>query len=149
MAMIFVTPFASASVEVTTNRPFGTLLSTKTPTLVISAVSVSRLFRSNLNQERFDNYLQTTGPDYVLKVQEPGRAQRIIELLGALNCTEASSLDHADFRYRVEVQQAGRTFATLYIDAFGKLLYEGRLWQPKDNDWLHQVWKVIETDVLK
>jgi hypothetical protein len=149
MVMIFVTLLTRASGEVTTSRPLGALLSTKTPTLVISAVSVRRLFRSNLNQERFDNYLQTAGPDYVLKVQEPGRAQELIGLLGALNFTEASSPDNADLRYRVEVQQAGEPFATIYIGAFGELVYEGRRWQPKANDWLHQLWKVIETDVLK
>ena len=120
------------------------------PVVVISVVSSHRLFRTNLNLDRFEEYLQTSGSDYVLRISAPGPIRQFTQLMTSLELAESGDADRMDLRYRIDLEDRGEPLFRFYVGAFGEILHEGRAYDLKsENSWLRRAWEILETDVLR
>lgn len=117
------------------------------PRLVVSVVSVQKMFRATLTPNRFEEHLKAPGPDYVLHVVSPERVKRIAHLIASLKLSETGTGERIDIRYKFEFTSAGTQPLTFLVGRGGDLVYEGKALHPQENDqWLATFWSYADKD---
>jgi hypothetical protein len=125
-------------------------LDAKPVSLVVSVISSRNFIRTNLNKDRFEQYLETTGPDYVVRINSAGMVGDARKLLEGLEFTDGGDPEKLDIRYRLDFEDQGRRIQTLYVGAFGEVLSDRRALRPRPSDhWIRKFWGMIEADVVK
>lgn len=115
--------------------------------LVIEAVSVQKLFRANLNEARFGDYLSRTGADYVIRIVDRGRSQRLITRFQGLELAAGGDPDRMDLRIQISFEAQGELLKRIYVDGFGGVLCQGKRFTVKgEASWLQAVFQEIATD---
>ena len=125
-------------------------LATRERSVVVEAISARKLFRTNLDQERFENYLQTSGPDYVLRITTSGMIKELVDRLQSLQMKESLSSELIDLRYRISFDDGEKNLGRVYVGAFGEILTQGKVFQPDvKGKWLREVWTILQSDIIK
>jgi hypothetical protein len=132
------------------NRDLQSFVAAEKPELSVTVISPWTLFRSNLSQEPFERLIATTGPDYVLEVRAWDRARRVAQVLLTASLVETGrGPDELDIRYRIIFSNGGRPLLTLYVDAHGAILHDGKVLAASTGEkWLNRIWDLLEQDVV-
>lgn len=122
----------------------------KDPVVIVDVISARRLFRTNLNQERFEKYLESTGPDYTLMIKSRGSIGELTDALEALPLNDVGDLEHVDLRYRVVFLDGEKRLKVLFVGPFGDILEEGKRLRATTKDgWVTKLWASLAADVVK
>ena len=128
----------------------GDFREAKAPAIVINVISSRKLFRTNLNQDRFDRYLESNGPDYVLRVRATGAIGELTQLITGLELSAFGTAEGIDLRYRLDFENNGTRVETIYVGPFGEILYQGKPFQPRgDEPWTRRLWSILGADIVK
>jgi len=118
--------------------------------IVINVISARTLFRTNLNQDRFERYLESNGPDYVLRVMAAGTIEELTQLITGLELSRSGTADGIDLRYRLDFEGNGTRVETMYVGPFGEILYHGEPFRPRGKEpWTRRLWSILEADIVK
>ena len=114
--------------------------------IIVSIVDTSADFYIDLDRDKFEDMLQSAGPDCVITINAPrvtGRlVKRMAETIG--RCTTSPPI-RPDFRYRIAVAEAGRTVTLYYFTKFGEI-YDGtgRCGVAQDQTVYEEIWREID-----
>ncbi len=123
------------------------MLDADTCAVTIYVVSVRKLFRTNLNRERFESYLATNGPDYVIRVGDTSRAKKLARVITSLEFEGYGEAEGIDLRYKLDFEVDSRLVESLYVTPFGEVLYQGKRLRALGNRrWIDQLWSIVTKD---